>query len=522
MKKIFSILTLAGLSLALSSCADKFDEIDVNPNSTENPLPTGLFNNANKEYMDYTRDAWVSGRMMLPWVQYSAQRQYTEEDRYQYRLTTGTQLWTRSYYVAEDLRKIIELNTDPATAAKMSNYGANANQIAAARVMLSYVFLNLVDAFGDIPYWSYSNKDTDFQALNVKQYLQPKFASQQKVYADIMKELKESAEMIDLTQDVVFTSGDQLFKSPEKLKKFANSLRLRVATRVKGVVPGAEAHITDAIASGVMTSNDDTVGLTYENNLVNPSPFFAAYQTRSDFAISKTFVQLLKGQVGSFGEDPRIFKYASPTSVKIGNIRNQNMVEATDVNQISGMPYGLPSTLAASQASSSSFFGASVLKPAYNEVFMEYSEVEFLLAEANGWSQSNYENGVRASMERWKVPADKINTFISALPAASKANVLTQKYVALFMQPNEAWAEYRRNGYPNHLLLPGQTANLNVPSASGQTTYTFTSLIAGLTDLPTRIFYPTNVQTLNTANYEAASNAIGGDKMDTKLIWDKN
>ncbi|WP_278352408.1 SusD/RagB family nutrient-binding outer membrane lipoprotein [Chryseobacterium gleum] len=522
MKKIFSILTLAGLSLVLNSCADKFDEIDTNPNSTENPLPTGLFNNANKEYIDYTRDGWVSGRMMLPWVQYSAQRQYTEEDRYQYRLTTGTQLWTRSYYVAQDYKKIIELNTDPATAAQMANYGANVNQIAAARIMLSYVFLNLADAFGDIPYWSYGNKDADFQALNVDANLQPKFASQQKVYADIMKELKEAAQMIDLTKDVL-TSGDQLFgNDPEKLKKFANSLRLRVATRVKGVVSGAEAHITDAIASGVMTSNDDTVGLTYENNLINPSPFFLTYQTRSDFAISKTFIQLLKGQVGNFGEDPRIFKYASPTTVKIGNIRNQNMVEATSASQISGMPYGVPSTLAASQAASSSFFGASVLKPAYTEVFMEYAEVEFLLAEANGWSQSHYEKGVRASMERWNVPEAKITAFIAALPVANKANVLTQKYVSLFMQPNEAWAEYRRNGYPNHLLLPGQTANLNVPSASGQTTYTFTSLIAGLTDLPTRIFYPTTVQTLNTANYEAASNAIGGDKMDTKLIWDKN
>ncbi|KIC62599.1 SusD/RagB family nutrient-binding outer membrane lipoprotein [Chryseobacterium taiwanense] len=522
MKKILSILTIAGLSFGLNSCSDKFDEIDINPNSTENPLPTGLFNNANKEYMDYTRDGWVSGRMMLPWVQYSAQRQYTEEDRYQYRLTTDTQLWTRSYYVANDYKKIIDLNTDPATAAQMSVYGANVNQIAAARVMLSYVFLNLADAFGDVPYWSYGNKDADFQALNVDANLQPKFASQQKIYTDILKELKEASEMIDETKDVL-TSGDHLFDNdPEKLKKFANSLRLRVATRVKGVIPGAAAHITDAIASGVMTSNDDTVGLTYENNLINPSPFFLTYQTRSDFAISKTFVQLLKGQSGNFGEDPRIFKYASPVAVKIGNIRNQTMFEAANASEISGMPYGVPSTLAASQAASSSFFGASVLKPAYTEIFMEYAEVEFLLAEANGWSQSNYEKGVTASMERWGVPTAKISTFVASLPAANKANVLTQKYVSLFMQPNEAWAEYRRTGYPNHLLLPGQSASLNVPSASGATTYTFTSLIAGLTDLPTRIFYPTTVQTLNTANYQAAASAIGGDEMDTKLIWDTN
>ena len=44
------------------NCADTLDEIDSNPNSTTNPLPTGLFNNANKEYIDFTRDGWVSGR----------------------------------------------------------------------------------------------------------------------------------------------------------------------------------------------------------------------------------------------------------------------------------------------------------------------------------------------------------------------------------------------------------------------------------------------------------------------------
>ncbi len=521
MKKIFSILSIVTLSLTITSCADTFEEIDTNPNSTENPLPTGLFNNANKEYMDYTRDGWVSGRMLLPWVQYSAQRIYTEEDRYQYRLSTDVQLWLRSYVVATDYKKIIDLNTNPATKAQMLVYGANENQIAAARVMLSYVFLNLVDSFGDVPYWSYGNKDADFQALDIENQVQPKFASQMKIYTDILKELKESSEMIKGTGSV-FSEGDQIFESTAKLKKFANSLRLRVATRVKGVVPGAEAHIADAIASGVMTSNDDTVGLTYGTTNQFGSPFFLTYVSRSDFSISKTFVELLKGQRGNFGEDPRIFKYASPTSVKVGNIRNQTMTEATDVNQIVGMPYGVTSQMSTTQAPTASFFGKDVLKRDYTEVFMEYAEVEFLLAEANGWSQSHYEKGVRASMERWGIDSGKIDTFVSSLPVASQASVISQKYVALFMQPQEAWAEYRRTGYPNTLLLPGQTGELNVPTATGQTTYVFTPLIAGLTDVPKRIFYPTTVQNLNRANYEAASQSIGGDKMDTPLIWDKN
>lgn len=520
MKKVILILSVFTATIVSNSCSDKFDEIDINPNSTDKPLTYGLFNSANKELMDNTRDEWQSGRITLPWVQYSAQRAYTEEDRYQYRLTTGASLWSFSYRVAQDYKTIIDLNTDPATKTQMSAYGPTQNQIAAARVMLSYTFLTLADSFGDIPYYSYGNQDPDFQALSINSQLQPKFASQQKVYTDILKELKEASEMIDVNK-VVFAQGDALFGSGLKLKRFANSLRLRVATRVKNVVASAPGHIADAIASGVMQSNDDNVGLTYENNLINPSPMYNSFRTRSDFAISKTFVELLKGNVGNFDLDPRLFKFATPKGVNKSLILDGTSPESTNPDDFNGMPYGIPSSLAPSQAPSSNFFSKNILRPDYKEVLMEYSEVQFLLSEANGWSQTNYVNGVRASMEKWQVNTADIASYISLLPAANKENVLTQKYIALFMQPYEAWAEYRRTGYPNTLLLPGQTGTLNV-AAGGSTTYTFNPLIAGLTDLPNRLFYPTTVQTLNTANYQAASTAIGGDKMNTKLIWDTN
>ena len=520
MKKIIYIMSAAMMLFSINSCSDRFEDIDVSPNSTKSPLSYGLFNSANKEYMDEMRGAFSSGRVALPWVQYSAQRAYTEEDRYQYRIPSGTTIWSVSYRVAQDYKQIIDLNTDPATKEKMSAYGPNVNQIAAARTMLAYVFLNLADTYGDIPYYSYGNADPDFQALSISTELQPKFASQAKVYADILKELKEASDMV-LPGNKVFTQGDALFGSGAKLKKFANSLRLRVGTRVKGVVPGAETAITEAIAAGVMTSNADNVGLKYEDNRVNPSPMFLNFLTRSDFAISKTFVELLKGNTGNFGLDPRLFQYATPKGTPKAQIISGAAVVSMNPADYAGMPYGVPSSVAPSQASSSSFWSKNVLKQNYTEIFMEYSEVEFLLSEANGWSQTNYVNGVKASMEKWGVAAAGVTAFTTSLPAATKANVLNQKYVALYMQPYEAWAEYRRTGYPNTLLLPGQTGTLNVPY-EGSTTYTFTSLIAGLTDLPTRLYYPTVSQSLNRINYEAASAAIGGDKMNTKLIWDKN
>ena len=41
------------------------------------------------------------------------------------------------------------------------------------------------------------------------------------------------------------------------------------------------------------------------------------------------------------------------------------------------------------------------------------------------------------------------------------------------------------------------------------------------TDIPTRFTYPISEQTINGKNYKAASAAIGGDKLTTKLFWDK-
>ena len=150
---------------------------------------------------------------------------------------------------------------------------------------------------------------------------------------------------------------------------------------------------------------------------------------------------------------------------------------------------------------------------------MEYAEVEFLLAENNAWNNTNYQKGVRASMERWGVSTVKITAYLATLAPANQANVITQKYIALFMQPYEAFAEYRRTGYPNTLLQPGGTYNLNNP-ISGVTTYTFIAL-NNLTAMPARFTYPVNLQQLNGDNVTAAASAIGGDELDTKLIWAK-
>lgn len=523
MKKIFiSILSIAALLTTTVSCDDNLEDINISPNQPDilKTTPAGVFNGAVYNLMTNSRGSFSSGRMALPWVQYSAQRNYTEEDRFQFREGTNQSLYGDYYKTAIDFKTVIQMNTDPDLKVQAAVYGNNNNQIAAARVMLAYTFLQLVDAYGDVPYWSYGNNDPDFQALQSDKYNRPKFASQAKIYADLLKELKEAAAMV-VTSEPVLTSGDQLFKSPAKLVKFANSLRLRIANRVKGVVPGAETHIAEAIAGGVMTSNTDTVGLTYQKDEVLPSPFYSDFfiSNRTDFAMSNTFVDLLKGNLGNFGVDPRLQKYAAPKTATKAVVRANTYTETDDLTQYVGMPYGITSAQAAGQRPSTSFWSSSVLKQDYTEVLMEYAEVEFLLSENQGWDNTHYQNGVRASMTRWGVTPAKITAFLATLPAANQANVLNQKYIALFMQPYEAYAEYRRTGYPNTILLPGQTYNFNVPQ-DGVTTYTFVAL-NNLSAMPDRFTYPVNLQQLNGENVKAAAAAIGGDELDTKLIWAK-
>lgn len=520
---LIKAFTLASI-FAFVSCTEDFDSINTSPNSPTFVTTFGLFNNANKQLTDGTRADFSSGRMTLPWVQYSAQRNYTNEDRFQFRQETNTALYTDLYTAAQNYKTIIELCTDPATADISSASGNVNNQIAASRIMLSLTFLHLVDNYGDVPYYSYGNEDPEFQALKLRQTsaTQPKFASQLKIYTDIMKELKEAAEMIE-EGETIFIQGDGLFGDTEKMKRFANSLRLRVANRVKDVIPEAQAHITESIASGVMQSNDDNVGVTYQADDVFPSPMYNSFfvSNRTDFAVANTFIDLLKGELGVFGADPRLQKYAAPITATRATVKAQSYAETDDLTKYEGMPIGIPDGLTASQRPGTSFFSYNILRQDYTELLMEYAEVEFILAEVNGWNQTNYENGVTASMERWGVDASKISAFVATLPAASEETVISQKYVSLFMQPYEAWSEYRRTGFPNTILLPGGTYPLNNPDPDGNTTYVFTP-IPTVTEMPSRFTYPNTLSKLNGANYDAASANIGGDLITTKLIWDTN
>lgn len=521
---------LIAFSLILFMVACDVDYMD-NPNAPSSVPTSALFNNNMKRVVDATQDTWFSGRFTYATMQYWQQSEYGDEDRYVYR-ESMRQTQNTFYEVAENFREIIRLNEDEATKAAAAASGDNQNQIATCRIMLAWLFNLMVDTWGDIPYYSYGSDDPDFQALRVAGYgddetvLSPVYATQAKINEDILKELDEAANQLDASKSGM--AGDNVFNGDvAKWKKFAQSLRLRIANKVSGVNPSlASTHISNAISSGVFTSNDENAMFEYESSDKNASPMYRAWNVdnRSDFAVGHSFITLLKGEnlvdhshtdvtTGANPNpflgimDPRIHKYAQ---------KNKN-------GDYVGM-FISESSADAATFSIESLPGTAIIEtPNFAETLMEYAEVCFIQSEINGWDQTWYEKGIRASMEKWGVDAADIDAYIAAVPAASMETVLTQNFIALYMQGHTAWMNYRRTGYPKTLIQPYSEYSVYDPTAETWLDKVFTPLVEEVDDLPYRMRYPAQEQTLNGANRKVAADALSnGDVIYSKLWWDVN
>jgi len=132
-------------------------------------------------------------------------------------------------------------------------------------------------------------------------------------------------------------------------------------------------------------------------------------------------------------------------------------------------------------------------------------------AAQRGWTSEDattlYNSAIRASFEQWGVyDATAYATYIASSGVSlAGGNALqkigTQKWIALYPNGYEAWAEWRRTGYP--ALTPTPYA-VNVSK-----------------QIPRRYGYPTSEQTLNKANYDAAvARLSGGDTHDARVWWD--
>lgn len=520
LKYILGILVLVVMTVG---CTKDFDQMNTDPNRPTVVPTVNLISSAQKTLTDDIFDEWFSGRQGLLWSQYWAQRNYTEEDRFIIRQNTNNTYWRLLYTDMMDLHEIVTIASDPNRIPEINTYYGDAEgQVAAANVLKAYVFQLLASTYGDVPY---------FEAFNAIENPTPAYTSQKEIFIDLFLKLKAAADYFNSdAAGTVFTSGDLMYDGdPAQWAKFANSLRLKLAIRLSEVtdpqiVEQRNLAITEA-SEGAFASNADNAQIIYLGDGQSNAPLYDGFYTsrRNDMTVTANFVDLLKGindtlndKINPFAgiEDPRLEVWVPWR--RIITEKEDGTYDTTFVKR--GMPYGLVNQNASSLRS----FTADLYNN-YNLVlagdatvtWMSYAEVCFILSELNNWDQDWYEKGVAASLEQWGISEDVITDFIASLPAANQETVLTQKYIALYMNGYEAWAEYRRTGFPKSIIQVGE----NTGPLSNGTVVPFD--VVGNDQIPRRLTYPVQEFTINKENADAAASSIGGDSYNTKLIWDK-
>ena len=395
------------------------------------------------------------------WVQYYAEIQYRDEDKYIVRPGVDGE-WGMYSGPLEDFQRMI----NKGVAAGVPNWEA------VGRIMKSYVFSVMTDAMGDIPY---------SEAFQERALLTPKYDTQQAIYTALFADLAKASQQID-PAGIGFSSGDIMYGGDMvEWRKFSNSLRLRLAMHLSNVdATTAAAQAQAAVTAGVFTSNADNAQLMYLASAPDQNPVYTNVHVdkRDDYGMSKTFVDSLLSW-----SDPRLPVFAQ--------LNNDTIV----ANQIyEGLPNGLndgagPALLYISR------IGAYWREtPAAPLALLTYSEVLFLEAEAaeRGWITGNatqlYADAIRASMEQYGIATTAIDAYLAqprvvyATGAAGLTQIAYQKWVSLFLQGMEGWTEVRRTGVP--ALVPGPNAVL--------------------TKIPERLPYSDNEAVLNKANLDAA------------------
>ncbi|WP_044170497.1 SusD/RagB family nutrient-binding outer membrane lipoprotein [Flectobacillus major] len=475
-KNIFKgVITLA-MATSLSACQNELEKINKNPNESTTAQPEYLLANAIKANADLLLGSDASMETTTLFVQHWAKIQYTDVDKYVVNPTNVQNIWT-NYYTQS-------LN-DYAEVIKIGQKTNNPNYQAVGLILQSWSFQILTELYGNIPY---------SQALNIDQYLTPQYDEQKDVYAGVLANLKKASDLIDLNSNPI--KGDVIYNGNlSRWKKFANSLRLRVALRIADRDPQTAKTVIAEVASNknnLIASNDEIAQLAYLAS-PNQNPVARDRETRDDYRVSKSVIDKLVSL-----NDPRLGIFANKTA---------DATPAGYIGVTNGLPADSASRLGFSKTSKLGDYFTAATTPA---IFLTYSEVLFNLSEAaqRGFISDNaealYKQAITASLQQFKVGTADIAQYLTQTSVAYdatnyKKSIGEQKWLALFSQGQEAYTEWRRLDYPK--LKPAYAGVLNG-------------------SFPLRLTYPTGEQALNTANYKAAVAKQGTDNLLTKLWFD--
>ncbi len=382
---------------------------------------------------------------------------------------------------------------------------------AVGQILKVFGMHRITDMYGPLPYKDF------IPASNVP------FTSQEDVYDTFFDELDEATAI--LKEYIKNNPGakslvdyDKIYGSDfNKWILFANSLKLRLAMRiVYADAAKAKLKAEEAIADGVFATNDDNAMIRV-NGTSTVNPLYMICYTYNDTRLGATMESYLKGY-----KDPRLKLLF-------------NISEVSEYKDYNGIRSGV--IFEGNEYKVFSLLNVTSSTPIQ---IMTAAEVLFLRAEAayRGWNaggesaQSLYEEGIRIAFAQ--VGAGNESEYIAGTtlpepyidPVKSRYNykntgrvvvkwdessgleqIITQKWIALYPDGQEAWSEFRRTGFPRVIPIGENYSGGSVNTAKQVA----------------RLPYPYNLKNDYPLLYPEALTLLGGaDTGGTKLWWDKN
>ena len=525
--KLFKSIFILSLGAILSnSCTDNFEELNTRPDAIITEKVDGSLLGQAFAQSQYHSMYGMHWRFQITqslfadlYAQYFATTQVNfDSDRHTQVGGWSNAAWTSFYQLAAPQIKFVE---------DFSAENELPIENAIAKIWKVQAYHRITDYWGPIIYSEFGSGETSVS-----------YDTQEEIYRDFFTTLEEAIEVLKQNQGgTAFAAHDQLLGgSVDKWLTFANSLRLRLALRVKYADPQlAQAQAEQAVADGVMMSNEDNAMLMTTINSRNP------YWTITDwgeFRMSASMESVLEGF-----EDPRIGEYFSPAVAGDSD---------GDGSPYEGMRNGLakadidgailnaahsdmaPQFLNAGRGGSAE--GAQIRVMSASEVYFLRAEGALENWQMGGTAQELYNTGIEMSLlERTGVTPAEINAYITStntpvppmdewntpalsdIPVAFQAGadketqleqIITQKWIALYPDGMEAWAEARRTGYPD--LYPRLNSdNPDVPADAIMRRLVF---VEGE--------YSSNNEAVTAAEAFPELTSKGGNKNSTRLWWD--
>lgn len=528
MKKIFiNIIVVLALGGSFA-CEDKLEEYYSNPNETvDASLPmllTGMLKNSTvtPTYLDYSAfKLGVTGK----YSQISGLSYGTNMYNFNTSYTTDRWDWYYESNMMNSYKSMAKAYDEMSDDDKASNY----IYLLLAKILLFDQSAQMVDLWGPIPW-------TEAASLNSSNTLSyPAYDDAATIYTTIidsldaintyMMNMDAISSSVATTLDVqdILNDGDT-----DLWRIYANSLRLRLLMRISNYDEAtASTEIAKMLADPdtypLVESNDDNIQVDMDPSDVSLYSNLKSAFTESLASTAPYAPQYLLEDVMVANGDPRTEVYWDAGDTVVDD-----------------EPYymGIDNSYTSSKVTANTSYWATYDSATfiYNwnvpGLLFSAAEISFLKAEAyqrgftTGDAKTAYETGIQQSIDMYYTinqdaymntnytfsrdavespSADEIAAYLaeddivySGTSDELLAKIATQKWIHFFvLQADEAWAEYRRTGYPELTFIEYSGSGLSQP--------------------PIRITYPSSESSSNAANYAAVADY---DDSSNPIFWD--